>query len=369
MHPPIPSRFPQIDILRSVAVLLVLGRHMTECPETTSTWLHDITHVWWQGGWAGVDLFFVLSGFLVSGLLFSEYEKYRQLRIGRFLIRRGFKIYPPFWLLIGVTFVGRFVRHSSEPLWAELLSELAFVQNYGPSLWNYTWSLAVEEHFYLLLAFGFFLLCKRRAGHAFSSIPAAFLVAAMVCLTLRLLGTHAAYDNKTHLFPTHLRLDSLFFGVLLSFLFHRHPASFLAFAKRFRHGLLGAGVLLLSPAFCLPLETTPFIYTYGLTLFYIGGGCLLVSALGSPASVSGFGRAMACIGSHSYSIYLWHMPVAILGASPLARRFQEDLRWPVYAILYLGGAILFGMTMSILIESPVLRLRNRLFPSRSGAPG
>lgn len=97
------NRFRQIDILRAVAVLLVLGRHLTPCPEGFSHFLHHVTRIWNQGGWIGVDLFFVLSGFLVSGLLFREHEKFHELHIGHFLIRRGFKIYPPFWLLIGAT--------------------------------------------------------------------------------------------------------------------------------------------------------------------------------------------------------------------------------------------------------------------------
>ncbi|MEM7353410.1 MAG: acyltransferase, partial [Acidobacteriota bacterium] len=62
-------RFQQIDILRAVAVLLVLGRHMTPCPPEVSPLLHQVTQAWFRGGWIGVDLFFVLSGFLVSGLL------------------------------------------------------------------------------------------------------------------------------------------------------------------------------------------------------------------------------------------------------------------------------------------------------------
>src|SRR2546421_10087759 len=99
------NRLKQIDILRAFAVLLVLGRHMEPCPPEASAILHQFTTIWHEGGWIGVDLFFVLSGFLVSGLLFREYEKYQELRIGRFLIRRGFKIYPPFWLLIGATVI------------------------------------------------------------------------------------------------------------------------------------------------------------------------------------------------------------------------------------------------------------------------
>ena len=85
------SRIKQLDVLRGIAIVLVLGSHM------------PASDLWSQIGWVGVDLFFVLSGFLVSGLLFNEYKKHGQIRLGRFLIRRGFKIYPAFYFLILVT--------------------------------------------------------------------------------------------------------------------------------------------------------------------------------------------------------------------------------------------------------------------------
>ena len=81
-------RIISIDFLRGVAVLLVVFRHITLEPILLTV------------GWAGVDLFFVLSGFLVSNLLFQEYKQTQSVKPIRFLIRRGFKIYPLFYLII-----------------------------------------------------------------------------------------------------------------------------------------------------------------------------------------------------------------------------------------------------------------------------
>ena len=365
------NRFKQIDILRALAVFLVLGRHLLPCPAAISPFLNQITRIWIQGGWIGVDLFFVLSGFLVSGLLFREFEKHHQLRIGNFLIRRGFKIYPPFWVMTGVTIVLAIRQYKQVP-WLPAISELLFVQNYGPALWRFTWSLAVEEHFYLLLALGFFILAKHRPAQPFRSIPVAFIAVAVICLTLRLLVAaciHGPFDLKLQLFPSHLRMDSLFFGVLLSYLYHNHPKQFLSIASRFRFFLLCLGVLMLAPAFCLPLETTPFLYTYGLTLFYLGSGCLLVSALGLPPPSSRFATAIAYLGSHSYSVYLWHMPVGRWGIEMAERRLGPHYNWFVYAGVYLVGAVVFGVVMATLIEFPVLRIRDRFFPSRGNPLG
>jgi peptidoglycan/LPS O-acetylase OafA/YrhL len=79
-------RLPEIDFLRGIAIVLVLLHHH---------WLFDLPQ---RVGWAGVDLFFVLSGFLVSGLLFAEYKQFGGIKPFHFLIRRGFKIYPLFYL-------------------------------------------------------------------------------------------------------------------------------------------------------------------------------------------------------------------------------------------------------------------------------
>src|SRR4051794_1611079 len=86
-------RLKQLDVLRTVAVLLVICHH------------NSIDNVVSPVGWVGVDLFFVLSGFLVAGLLLAEYQKNGELNIGRFLFRRGMKIYPAFWSMIVATII------------------------------------------------------------------------------------------------------------------------------------------------------------------------------------------------------------------------------------------------------------------------
>ncbi len=113
-------------------------------------------------GWVAVDTFFVLSGFLVSGLLFKEASRTGTVSISRFLIRRGFKIYPPFWVMIAITIVWIWLRGGTVSFW-RLCGELLYFQNYGMGIWEHTWSLAIEEHFYFLLA-GVFYILKWRAS-------------------------------------------------------------------------------------------------------------------------------------------------------------------------------------------------------------
>src|SRR5687768_12956005 len=118
-----------LDVLRGAAVLLVLGRHLWPI-EDGPEWFRQLTALWYRGGWVGVDLFFVLSGFLVSGLVFREYQRGGSFSAGRFLARRAFKIYPAFYVLILVTLlVERFTDHPPVTR-RTLFAELLFVQNY-----------------------------------------------------------------------------------------------------------------------------------------------------------------------------------------------------------------------------------------------
>ncbi len=361
------NRVKQIDVLRALAVFLVLGRHMDPCPGEVSPLFHALSSVWKQGGWVGVDLFFVLSGFLVSGLLFREHETFSRLDVKRFLIRRGLKIYPAFWLLIAATIVLWIPRYHEVP-WLKLAVEMLFVQNYGSGLWTHTWSLAVEEHFYLLLAVGFWLAAKRRAHDPFKRLPFVLLGVAILCLGLRLYFlVLLPFNYRTHLFASHLRLDSLSFGVFLAWLFHRHPLRFQRFAKQFRYVLLVAGIAMLTPAFWLRLEGSPFIYTVGFTLFYLGSGCLLMFAIGSPAPEGRALNAVACAGTHSYSIYLWHVALLQWGVPAMALLFPHWHNWFAYAAAYLAGSVGVGILMSRLIELPALRFRDRFFPSLAGS--
>lgn len=358
-----------IDLLRALAVFLVLGAHMQVCPVEASPLFHFVTGIWNRGGWVGVDLFFVLSGFLVSGLLFREHEKYGGILPLRFLIRRGFKIYPGFWVLIGATVVvGILTGEPRNP--HSVLSELLFVQNYRSALWQHTWSLAVEEHFYFFLAFFLLLLSWRTSPRPFSFVPAVFIVFAVMCLIFRILTAARPVipgdgSITTHVFPTHLRMDSLFFGVLLSYLYHTHAEQFIGAIRRWRWPLFVLGILCLAPPFIFSLETTPFIYTWGFALFYIGSGALLCALLSMRLPQSWPFRSIAYIGSHSYSVYLWHMAV-LLWIVPLFGSFTSPTtNWFCYFAIYIIGAICVGIPMALLIEFPMLRLRDKLFPSRS----
>jgi peptidoglycan/LPS O-acetylase OafA/YrhL len=122
-----------------------------------------VAWIWFQIGWLGVDLFFVLSGFLIGGLLVTELQKHGRIDITRFLVRRGLKIYPAYFVFIAYLMLMPAAKSFAQEgnAWATTVEEwvrywpnLLFLQNYvGSNPAGHTWSLAVEEHFYLTLPF------------------------------------------------------------------------------------------------------------------------------------------------------------------------------------------------------------------------
>jgi peptidoglycan/LPS O-acetylase OafA/YrhL len=362
-----PSRILVLDILRGCAVLLVIGRHQIPFPEGSHPLLKPFMDAWLRGGWVGVDLFFVLSGFFVSGLLFREQQRYGTLNFPRFFVRRGFKIYPSFYLLILVTVIVAHALGQVVPrrrLWTELL----YIQSYRFGLWDHTWSLAVEEHFYLLLPLLLILLMRGRPGasNPFTALPWIVGLLAAGCLALRIENAFRhPYSHIGSLFPTHLRLDSLAFGVLVSYAFHYHADRFWKLARAYQKPLALGGCVLLAPAFIFQLETHAAIYTVGLTSFYLGSGLLLTSALTWHIPHHRFPKMVAFVGSQSYSIYLWHLPTRAWVSPLLEQAFPQPPGPAISFLLYFTACLVLGCAMGLLVETPFLRLRDRLFPSRS----
>ena len=187
----------------------------------------------------------------------------------------------------------------------------------------------MEEHFYLLCAGGAWLLLRRRrkpAENPFKSIPLLFILVALLCLLVRLVSNHFFPPSRVRLvfFCSHIRMDSLFFGVLLSYLFHFH---FTARHHRFFHRyrwlfmLIGAG--LLAPMFF----TQPFdprhtwVRVYGFVLCYLGGGALLMGFLKIfENAASPVARFFGFLGANSYSTYLWHQTGIGFAAAVFAQR-------------------------------------------------
>jgi peptidoglycan/LPS O-acetylase OafA/YrhL len=359
-------RIKQIDFLRGIAILFVIIVHYaTFIPLLGSN------------GWIGVDLFFVLSGYLVSGLLFSEYKKYGNIKPGLFLIRRGFKIYPMFYFFIFFSFtiilLGR--SHSHPPLpyseiGARFLHEILFVQNYLGGQWSPDWSLAIEEHFYFSLSFLLFTFCALGwIGYKSYSIPISYVCVALFCLSMRIFTfTHFPFKTITHYSPTHLRIDGLMAGVMVSWMYHFRRQAILEFVNRYGILILICSLLLISNIFFFPSIRYFFPYTIGITMIDSGFAGILMLMLmheKSEKHVCTFISrplylGIANIGLYSYGIYLWHefLP-AFLQHTPV-KHFNIYL----VSFIYIASGIIIGILMSKLIEIPFLKIRDKRFPKR-----
>src|ERR1700731_1925721 len=335
-------RNQSLDALRCIAILLVIGFHL------------NFYSLWGRAGWIGVDLFFVLSGFLISGLLFQEYKSKGKIDIKRFLIRRGLKIYPSFYLLIAAAAVLSFVKHSPQ-LRTEVIFSSIFAQNYYTgtsfSILAHTWSLAVEEHFYLVLPVLLAILVALNRVRPFRPIPGIFVFLVLLCLVFRWVWSSGTDDARM----THMRIDSLFAGVAVGYLYHYEPRLFQKLSRSY--SLLFA-IILCSPAILLD-HRNRLMQTIGLTSLLFGFSFLVIwSVTRTPrtAIVRLVVGGAARIGFYSYSIYLWHTVVAEFYLSRFALSALNF--W-----VCLAATLAVGVVMGRLVEAPYLSLRERIAPS------
>lgn len=383
-----PDRNLRLDVLRGVAVLLVIGRHVALGPEQAG-WLTPFAQVAHVFGWTGVDLFFVLSGFLVGGILFREIRHQQTLNAGRFVIRRAFKIWPAYLVFLGLYFAWPIFQRLflGQGAWSTMLTQmltlglphLLQLQNYccNFTYFAHLWSLAVEEHFYLLLP-GICVLLRAPVffnGKAWPKFPWVVLGVLLVCNGLRLVNWQRPFDLLTHYTPTHLRLDSLFFGVLLAYGQHFSPR-FRQLSQQWWWLWLLGGLLLISPMLFLDLYDSIFVWTIGFTFLYVGYGGVLIGILYCPPlNLPGFlqapfhrmAQALAWVGFFSYTTYLWHFNAAYatqhIFLNPLWAFVEPTLLWSIAEIFYIACATLIGALMGRLVEAPALALRERLFPA------
>jgi peptidoglycan/LPS O-acetylase OafA/YrhL len=357
------ARVLQLDVLRGVAILSVLAAHSPSVAPGWSGRLRPLDAFLHRFGWTGVDLFFVLSGFLIGGLLFAELKKYGRLDVRRFLVRRALRIWPPYYILLIVVLIRTAMQPGGTYAYAWSRTWVAFVhiQNFVECPRTQLWSLAVEEQFYLLLPIFLWVLTRKRGTVALAAIPWASAFLSVFFLAQRFVFVSATRLDRR------IPMDALFFGVNLAYL-HAHKPQVLQSLVRYRFLLLAcAGALFLSSL----LAKGPLQLTLGLTGVYIGYGIVLMSFFylkpgkwaDWPAT-----RLVAFVGTYSYSIYLWHRDTS-WGAYEAALRagnalaLPHEVTWLLHTFAYIAAAVLGGVLLGWLIEVPVQRIRERLVPA------
>jgi peptidoglycan/LPS O-acetylase OafA/YrhL len=354
------TRKPELDVLRGLAIILVLLRHSSVNPFLTNM------------GWIGVDLFFVLSGFLVSGLLFNEYQKKKSVNSLRFLVRRGFKIYPMYYFFVAIYTIPLLVTMKLSS--SHLLGDLTFTQNYV-SGWGYTfapsWSLAVEEHFYILLALGCFIVTKKTFSDRFTQAQlflkkyfVIVLASVMVIIfVIRIISASVSSDMVRLTTMTHLRIDALLAGVLISYAYHLHKEKFGGWIGPIKNFFPWIGIAALSFTPFLDPITSRFVITIGFSLTWFGFGLILIWLLYMKQPYqkisryigTHFASALKSVGTWSYAIYLVHTLI-----NTILRKIHIENPF-IFFILGTALSIFIGWLLTRYFENFFLSLRERIY--------
>lgn len=363
------ERVPALDGLRGIAILLVLVVHTHVSP--SSDWPSLLVYFAQSGGWMGVDLFFVLSGFLITGILVRSRSTPGYFR--NFYARRALRIWPLYYLTLVFAFIlaphiQGFVAvglPGNAPVWMLFLENVPIgLLNPPETAFDHLWSVAVEEQFYLVLPLLVVALSPRRLPWALAA-AVGLAVAFRVALYVAGSAPFASYM----LMPT--RMDGFAIGGLLA----------LGLASPMWRGrLAGAAIPVASLAGILLLaigvtrysfgNSDPGVWTWGYTVVAAFFGSLLVLAVTSPR----VGRALSArwlrlFGKYSFAIYLLHYPIWRLILLNLWRQpvfgsmIPADLlSWALMATISLA----IGWLCWNLIERHVLAFK-RFFPAEHPA--
>ncbi|WP_091803267.1 acyltransferase [Lysobacter sp. yr284] len=368
-------RLPGLDLLRAAAVAWVMLFHsfLNEGPDEGLTWLCHY-------GWMGVDLFFVLSGFLIGSQVLAPLARGERLSFGGFYLRRAFRILPAFLAVLAVYLLVPGFRESPglESAWKFLSFTLNLLIDYRQNqAFSHAWSLCVEEHFYLVFPLLAWWLMRRSSTAAFVAICASVVlggIALRAGVWLHDVETEGPVGESARswfaediYFPTWNRLDGLLAGVVLASL-KIFRAQWWRRAQAYANGALLAGLGVVAVAMWLFRERT------GLLANAIGwpvlsaGFALLVFAGATRASWIGRWSipGIGWLAATSYSLYLVHKGVFHVVDESVGDQLAGHslVAFAVYGLAALAAAAVLHYG----VEQPFLRLRDWALSGRAKAP-
>ena len=351
------------DLLRALAILLVAGSHMYNpaLPDAFVTTMQ-------QFGWLGVDIFFVLSGYLIGTELLRPVEAGAVPDLRVFYLKRCLRILPVFWLILGLYVLFPVLREGETmaPPWRFL----TFTLNFGLDIrtmrtFSHAWSLCVEEHFYLILPLLILVLRRVRQRWLAVFLPVAIIVGNMLLRHIlwaqwQAGGGHTADFMRILYYPSYTRFDGLVIGVAMAALrlFYRHDWNHIA----------RPSLTLPCGAFCLLLalwmvKRDGFVLTeLGAVVLYplftLGVAFTLAALLELEPKIqwarwSGLGFIAAI----SYSFYLCQKMVYHADGLWLPKAWLTG--WWAVAIYY-GTAIAAGAILYFTLERSALILRRHI---------
>jgi peptidoglycan/LPS O-acetylase OafA/YrhL len=342
-----------LDGLRAIAVLAVIAYHLN--------------FDWVAGGLLGVTVFFVLSGYLITDLLISEFVTTDRINFKTFWIRRARRLLPAMFtmLLVVITWVTIFEQTMLDELekdtvaavlyvsnWWYIFQDLSYFESFGPpSLLTHFWSLAVEEQFYILwpLLIVLVLKLKVKEGSMFSIILLGAIASAAAMTMLYEPGT----DPSRVYYGTDTRVFSLLLGASLAVIWPSRKLS-TSLPSEIRWKLDFVGLFALAFIFYMFWGTDQyqdFLYQGGMVAMSVAS-MLVVAVIVHPSSklntVLSF-KPLRWIGVRSYGIYLWHFPVIVL----TSQQWGADAPSLVRTSLQLFLILTFASLSWTFIENPI----------------
>ena len=353
---------PSIDSLRALAVLAVIIYHV------------DVNYL--PGGFLGVDLFFVLSGYLISSLIIKEYRKTGSLNLYNFYIRRARRLLPAVYFMITVGLVvmvlfNEVLLHKSHldaifgyiysSNWWYIFHKLDYFDSFGAqSPFKHLWSLAIEEQFYMIFPLLFLLVNrKKKSKDGTFKLNKNFLYVVLGLILVSLIAHILLFDinNISRIyFGTDTRAFSLLVGVVGAILY---PMERLHTKVTPQQNLIYSVISLVSIATLI----TVMIYTSEYNTWLYRGGFLLVAILGLIVIISSgkqhtvMARLLSFkpvmfIGKISYSLYLWHFPILVL-TTPVAEIGNTNIYFVILRVIL---TFVVAIVSYVFVETPIRKL-------------
>jgi peptidoglycan/LPS O-acetylase OafA/YrhL len=377
------NRYPALHGMRVLAILSVLQIHVTYVLSGDfmgkGTGILDATLVG-ESYWIffGMDMFFILSGFLIGSILHRSLQLSGVQDVRRFYVRRVFRTFPSYWVVLTLLAVSihltREQRHNLPLEYVYGTNFASLMPQTVVMIWG--WSLALEEQFYLAVPLLLFVLYRLpRDSHRIAALSGIWCLAPAVRLAIYLRGGPWTYESlqRALYFRTYTRFDDLVLGVLLVFVYNAYGDAIRRWLEAPFHralvGLLSLACLWLlrNPAL-FGVESALFVYvlSWGTITGVMYSGPLLVLLLGKSGWIprllsAAIFRRVATLG---YGVYLVHIPVIHYGLLPIVRVLQSrgvstGLLWcgSLFAVTVASLAIAF--VLHVLVEKPALVLRDR----------